>query len=310
MRKEMSEADPIEWMAGEFTSGLANVLELMGEVRPETSWQKAQAPPASEALLWREQSLNLLPQPCIWVAAPSNTWLEVGSRTLRAAGVDPVEEADARDTYLEILSQALSGLAQALASRLGGEVTCGKSSEPASPPAVSEGLAVALTYEGTSLPALFVAFSPELVARVTEEPAAETPPQAEKPPASTQSREPAAVAPFTAGPPQSIEMLLDLDLPVTVSFGQSRMLLSDVLKLNTGSVIELSSHVNDPVEVIVNNCVVATGEVVVVNGNFGIRIEHILAPEERLRFSVPQSSSGSRATIQGAQTDRGGPLKR
>jgi flagellar motor switch protein FliN/FliY len=56
-----------------------------------------------------------------------------------------------------------------------------------------------------------------------------------------------------------------------------------VLKLNSGSIVELNRAVSEPVEVIVNNCVIARGEVVVVEGNYGVRIRHIVSREERLR---------------------------
>ena len=58
--------------------------------------------------------------------------------------------------------------------------------------------------------------------------------------------------------------------------------MKDVLKLTAGSIIELNRTVDEPVEVIVNNCVVARGEVVVVEGNYGVRIHQIMTRQERL----------------------------
>jgi flagellar motor switch protein FliN/FliY len=68
-----------------------------------------------------------------------------------------------------------------------------------------------------------------------------------------------------------------------VSFGHAHLPLKDVLKLTTGSIVELSRAVVEPVDVVVNNCVIAKGEVVVVEGNFGIRIQHVVSRSERLR---------------------------
>jgi flagellar motor switch protein FliN/FliY len=59
--------------------------------------------------------------------------------------------------------------------------------------------------------------------------------------------------------------------------------MKDVLKLTTGSIIELDRGVNEPVEVLVNDCLVARGEVVVVEGNYGVRIQQIASRQERLR---------------------------
>jgi flagellar motor switch protein FliN/FliY len=82
---------------------------------------------------------------------------------------------------------------------------------------------------------------------------------------------------------KTYELLLDVELPVSVSFGRAQVLLKDVLKLTTGSIIELNRSIVEPVEVIVNNCVIARGEVVVVEGNFGVRIQHVISQQERLR---------------------------
>jgi flagellar motor switch protein FliN/FliY len=74
-----------------------------------------------------------------------------------------------------------------------------------------------------------------------------------------------------------------VDLPVSISFGKTQLALKDVLKLTTGSIVELNRGVNDQVEVLVNQCLIARGEVVVVEGNYGVRIQQIASPQDRLR---------------------------
>ena len=76
---------------------------------------------------------------------------------------------------------------------------------------------------------------------------------------------------------------MEVELPVCVSFGRAQMRLKDAIKLTTGSIVELNRSISEPVEIIINNCVVARGEVVVVEGNYGVRIQHIISKEERLR---------------------------
>jgi flagellar motor switch protein FliN/FliY len=76
---------------------------------------------------------------------------------------------------------------------------------------------------------------------------------------------------------------MEVELPVSVSFGRAQLPLKDVLKLTTGSIVELNRTVEDPVELIINNCVIARGEVVMVEGNYGVRIQEILSRQERLR---------------------------
>ncbi|MBN1571483.1 MAG: flagellar motor switch protein FliN [Acidobacteria bacterium] len=81
----------------------------------------------------------------------------------------------------------------------------------------------------------------------------------------------------------NIELLLDVELPVSVSFGHCEMPLKDVLKLGAGSVIELDKSVNDPVSIIVNHKPIAKGEVVMVDGNYGVRILEVESTADRIR---------------------------
>lgn len=81
----------------------------------------------------------------------------------------------------------------------------------------------------------------------------------------------------------TLDLLLDVELPVSVSFGRTQMPLQQVLKWTSGSIVELESTVNEPVEVVVNNCVIARGEVVVVDGNYGVRVQQIVSRAERLQ---------------------------
>lgn len=74
-----------------------------------------------------------------------------------------------------------------------------------------------------------------------------------------------------------IEMLSDVDLHVTVELGRTEMLVEDVLKLGAGSIVELDKLAGDPVDVYVNNRLVARGEVLVLNDNFCIRISEIIS---------------------------------
>jgi flagellar motor switch protein FliN/FliY len=84
----------------------------------------------------------------------------------------------------------------------------------------------------------------------------------------------------------TLDLLLDVELPVSVSFGKALMPLQQVLKWTTGSIVELESAVNEPVEVVVNNCVIARGEVVVVDGNYGVRVQHIVSRAQRLQTTT------------------------
>jgi flagellar motor switch protein FliN/FliY len=81
---------------------------------------------------------------------------------------------------------------------------------------------------------------------------------------------------------QSLDFILDIPLKVTVELGRTRMLIRDILQLSQGSVVELSKFAGEPLEVLVNDKLVARGEVVVVNDKFGIRLTDIISPVERI----------------------------
>ncbi|NHM28234.1 flagellar motor switch phosphatase FliY [Desulfofundulus sp. TPOSR] len=81
---------------------------------------------------------------------------------------------------------------------------------------------------------------------------------------------------------RKLELLLDIPLKVSVVLGRTRRPIKEVLGLTPGAIVELSSLVDEPVEVLVNGTLVARGEVVVVNENFGVRITSIISPEERV----------------------------
>ena len=81
----------------------------------------------------------------------------------------------------------------------------------------------------------------------------------------------------------SLDLILDIPLTVTVELGRSKMLINDLLQLGQGSVIELTKLAGEPLEVLVNQKLVARGEVVVVNEKFGVKITDIVSPMERVQ---------------------------
>jgi flagellar motor switch protein FliN len=88
----------------------------------------------------------------------------------------------------------------------------------------------------------------------------------------------------TARPAMSpgLELLLDVELEASLRFGSREMPLGEILDLGPGDVVELDRHVADPVDLIVGDKIVARGEVVLVNGNFGLRVTEVAAPRKRL----------------------------
>jgi flagellar motor switch protein FliN/FliY len=79
-----------------------------------------------------------------------------------------------------------------------------------------------------------------------------------------------------------VELLLDVELEATLRFGCREMPLGEILELGPGDVIELDRHVDDFVDLVVGDKIVARGEVVLVNGNFGLRVSEVATPRKRL----------------------------
>jgi len=82
---------------------------------------------------------------------------------------------------------------------------------------------------------------------------------------------------------RNLDLILDIPLRVTVELGRARMVVSDLLNLSQGSVVELSKLAGEPLEVLVNDKLVARGEAVVVNEKFGVRLTDIISPTERVQ---------------------------
>ena len=83
--------------------------------------------------------------------------------------------------------------------------------------------------------------------------------------------------------PLSLDYLLDVPLTISVRVGESKMLIKDLLQLGQGSVVELDKLAGEPMEVLINDQLVARGEVVLVNDKYGIRLTDIVSPIERVK---------------------------
>jgi flagellar motor switch protein FliN len=199
----------------------------------------------------------------------SHRWERIGAVVLEAAGVETPSAADIQGTCLEMLNQAASGVSRILSKQAGFEILISSGNESSVAPESGSRFLVRFRILDQDQD-VFLAGSENLSQLLVSLSAAD------KPAAIT-------VRPAPAGRSQSMDLLLDVELPVSVSFGRAQLALKDVLKLTTGSIVELNRSVSEPVEVIVNNCVIARGEVVVVEGNFGVRIRQVVSRQERLK---------------------------
>ncbi|MBV8047825.1 MAG: flagellar motor switch protein FliN [Paludibacterium sp.] len=83
--------------------------------------------------------------------------------------------------------------------------------------------------------------------------------------------------------PANLDMILDIPVQLTVELGRTKIAIRNLLQLAQGSVVELDGQAGEPMDVLVNGCLIAQGEVVVVNDKFGIRLTDIITPAERIR---------------------------
>jgi len=265
------------WLARKWQEHFARALEAMADENPGGETDAHSLTPEDigtpETIFWRRHDFNAAASPSCWIGAAPKTWQEIGGRVLKAAGVDETDLQSVRETYVELLNQSLSALAQSISERLGIEITC--KAGPDGPPDASSSSAYLsrFTLAGTECP-LLVVFSESFPAAFKKE--------VETRAADVENTSRAVMVPQSGGG-KSIDLLRDVELPVSVSFGRAQLALKDVLKLTTGSIIELNRAVSEPVEIIINNCVIARGEVVVVEGNFGVRIRQVISRPDRVK---------------------------
>ena len=93
----------------------------------------------------------------------------------------------------------------------------------------------------------------------------------------------AGTSPNAVGAVNDIDLILDIPVQLTVELGRTKIPIRHILQLAQGSVVELDGLAGEPMDVLVNGCLIAQGEVVVVNEKFGIRLTDIVTPSERMR---------------------------
>ncbi len=128
---------------------------------------------------------------------------------------------------------------------------------------------------------------PENSATVDDWSAALAEQAASESPAAAVPVEKAAFRDFTANgssvQKNDIDFILDIPVQLTVELGRTKIAIKNLLQLAQGSVVELDGLAGEPMDVLVNGCLIAQGEVVVVNDKFGIRLTDIVTPSERIR---------------------------
>lgn len=253
--------EPIEQMVAQ---ALAGALSAMAGESVQVRNTPAPGVPAGD-LIWFLSEFDELPAAGLLLGGLREVWLSTGRKLLTGSGVD---DETALSATREMVTKGISTFASALSSKL------------------KRGIAVKPIQELTVAPdsarfeavtGLTIEFRDEskVTLHLFVDPKLKTLYAAER-----------SIAATPAGFPvntKNLDLLLDVEMPVSVSFGRAQLPLKHLIKLTTGSIVELGRSVSEPVDVIVNDTVIARGEVVVVGGNFGVRITEILSKQDRLR---------------------------
>lgn len=266
--------DPASRLLLHIEQGLGKALESMTgrqfSIAPE---RKSPSDSFANSIVWH-QVFSASATTEVWFAAPRELWNMAGRVTLEAAGIDEVGDDECRSTWLEICGQAMSGIAAGITGDIGREITPESGSERDMPPEGIDWTSFGIRNQDGEIFHLRVAWSPDVMGLYDRTVSLEAP-----------------SAPNTTTVSKTFDLLLDVALPVSVSFGRKSLQIREVLKLNTGSIVELDRMVSEPVDVIVNDCVIARGEVVVVDGNYGVRITHLASREDRLRSGMREAQN-------------------
>jgi flagellar motor switch protein FliN/FliY len=176
----------------------------------------------------------------------------------------PPSDDQIADALRELIGQAVASVTQS-------DALAGVSADVDLMPADTRPATESITYD--------LVMAGEFLPRLVIWPAFSAKAAAERAPAP----EPARTRTDMQASPPNLDVILDIDLPLAVRFGQSEMTLHALSRLSPGSVIDLGRSPDDPVDVLVNGKMIARGEVVVVAGNYGVRIIEVISAAERIR---------------------------
>lgn len=241
------------WVVQELADALQDAVKAMTSVRPEISWQSLDGTasggaPQKESIWWA-QAFSGLPSPSVWVGAPVATVTAIGQSVLSALGMADVSAEEARSVCQDLLAQTANALAISMSELLTKPVT----SNGVTPTGAPQGtLAAALVVELPAVPdtaVLTVRCDQGFLGRLAEVLAPSSPPEA-----------------------SPAERIADLELSVYAILGRTSIPLRDVFKLMVGSVIDLGKTITDPVDVVVNDRVIARGQVVICKGSYGVKM--------------------------------------
>ena len=278
------------WLSEAWSSGFQEVVKMLdlqgtlaevefeNQLPEEELWQAWQDP------FWYRLPTNLTEGAAFDIGCAKDTARGI-ARVI--AGDDDLPDTTVIETYLEVVKQSANVVGAAFAENAGTAVEFAQAAETSAPAGGAMGFQLLFKLEGANhllavVPSetmLEWMHSSDCASQAAQSPdeTGDTVPTGEK-----DADEGAGLGLSTTAT-YNLELLMDVELDLSVSFGRTQLLLEDVLKLASGSIVELNRSATDPVDVLVNDAVIARGEVVVVEGNYGIRVTEVVSRKERIR---------------------------
>ncbi len=220
-------------------------------------------------------ALEGVPGAAVWAGAAGATVAALGEIM---AGAASSAESDLREAFRELMNQTAQAAGEILSGRLHRRMRFSPGQVAGLP--ARPGCSFQINFSRKSSPhQVGLALSPELLDYL-DSPVETGLSTAGRPHSQATEGEHQGASNIL---PRNLDLLMEVELPVCVTFGRTQLPLKDVLKLSSGSIVELNRLANEPVEVLINNYVIARGEVVVVDGNYGIRVTEIVSRQERIR---------------------------
>jgi flagellar motor switch protein FliN/FliY len=248
--------DAVACFVGGLADALAAVVESMIDKHVHFDWQRIERPlraTPQDDWLWLSETFSIFPTTALWIGGSRASWDSIGQSILSSLGVEQAEAEVVEATCRDIVAQSASALAQKLAKQVGAEITSGDAS-PASAPAMGSFVALTLKPPGVATEISLIAAVDESFLRRLSGGLGQSSPRRR--------------SNLSALPPS----IASLRLRVHVALGRTKLMLQEVFAMAVGSVIELGRSVTDPVDILVNDSLIARGQVVLCGNSYGVKI--------------------------------------
>jgi len=241
-------------LSGMLASLAQAISEALSETGPEEihlDWSLTPGPEDNaEVSAWWSGGLSTHPGANCFIGAPDETWEKLG----RGGATD-----DTRENAFALVSRCFT---RAVAEHFGAHVTARDAGPSDAPPENWTRISMVIRYPAGQWPSASCVLSPEFEEALGS---------------GFETVQPVAPVRSTSNGTKANDMLMHVKVPVSVSFGGTQIRMKDLLNLATGSIVELDQSLHDNVEVRVNDRLIARGEVVAVDGHYGVRVLELVS---------------------------------